>query len=80
VNGLASTSSPNAIKRYIWTCGQAGNTACSKEGATVSFTYIKNGQNGTTVNYTVTLIVEDTAGNQSAPATTTVRVTNIYQP
>ena len=80
VNGLASTSSPNAIRRYIWTCGQTGNTACNKEGGTVQFTYIKNGQNGTTVNYTVTLVVEDTAGKQSAPATTTVRVTNIYQP
>ena len=80
VNGLSSTSTPNPIRRYIWTCGQTGNTACSKEGATVSFTYIKNGFLNTTVNYNVTLIIEDTAGNRSAAATTTVRVTNIYQP
>ncbi len=79
-NGTGSTATPpRQIARYTWTCGQSGNTSCTRDTPTPAFTYIKPpGTLGTTSTYTVTLIVEDTAGVRSAPATTIVRVSNVY--
>lgn len=79
-NGLASTASGGRrITHYRWTCGQSGNDNCTADNPTPSFTYFKPpGTNGTTSTYTVTLVVEDSAGATSRPATTTVRVANTY--
>ena len=78
LNGLASTSTPFPIAHYFWTCGQAGNSNCNQDSPTPRFVYTKTGSLGTTVSYTVTLIIEDTQGNRSSPATTTVTVTQVY--
>lgn len=78
LNGLSSTSTPNPIAHYFWTCGQPGNTSCTKDSPTPSFVYVKTAALGTTVTYTVTLTIEDTKGLRSAPVTTTVRVTQVY--
>jgi len=48
-----------------------------KEGITTQFSYIRDGFNGMTFNYTVTLTVEDDHGNQNT-ATTNVTVVQRY--
>lgn len=77
-NGLGSTSSPYPIAHYRWNCGQPGNTSCTRDTPTPTFVYNSVPGGGTTQVYTVTLVVEDTEGNESAPATTTVTVTQVY--
>jgi len=47
-----------------------------KEGITPSFSYIRDGFNGMTFMYTVTLTVEDDHGNQN---TATERVTVVQR-
>jgi len=81
-NGLTSTSSPNAIAHYFWHCGQADLANCQQDTPTPVYTYTKTQQNvsGKTLTYDITLVVEDTEGNRSQPATTTVMVTQIYEP
>jgi hypothetical protein len=79
-NGLTSTSNPNAIAHYFWNCGQADLADCQKDTPTPVYTYTKTQTNveDKVLTYTVTLVVEDTQGNRSAPVTTTVMVTQIY--
>ncbi|MCA1652284.1 MAG: hypothetical protein LC753_19160, partial [Acidobacteria bacterium] len=77
-DGLGSTSELNPIAHYFWDCGQPGNTSCTKDSPKPNFIYAKTASLGTTVTYTVTLTIVDTQGNRSAPATTTVRVTQVY--
>jgi hypothetical protein len=76
MSALGSTSTPYPIMRYRWNCGQAGNPDCMKEGITPSFSYIRDGFNGMTFMYTVTLTVEDDHGNQN---TATERVTVVQR-
>lgn len=83
-----STSTPNAIAKYDWNCGQAVATNCvlPNGGPTPTFTFRKCGVtnrpacragSSDMADYTVTLTITDTQGNTNT-ATTTVTVKNNY--
>lgn len=81
MSGLQSTSVPFPIVRYLWNCGQPSGhrVNCTPDTPTPVFRYSKTAiSTGPAVVYTVTLVVEDTQGNRSAPATTTVTLRQVY--
>jgi hypothetical protein len=83
IDGGTSAAAPFGVKQYLWNCGQTTPAVpenCTNQPtsprATFRYRRLTNGE--TQATYTVTLILEDNQGNRSAPATTTVRVTNSY--
>jgi len=80
VDGRQSTSTPNPIAHWYWNCGQTPHgKPCTPDSPTAVFEYMKTGKIGSpNAVYTITLTVEDTMGNRSSPATTTVSVRQAY--
>lgn len=87
MTGATSTAGPFPIAFFRWNCGQdpiktpsepAHEVACNQLAITPTFRYSKAGTiAGGARTYTVTLEVEDTAGNKHT-ATTTVSVSQAY--
>jgi len=80
VSGTSSTSTPNPIAHWFWNCGQTPHgKPCTPDSPTAVFEYMKTGKIGSpNAVYTITLTVEDTMGNRSSAATTTVSVRQAY--
>ena len=80
VDGRRSTSTPFPIAHYFWNCGQTPHgKPCTPDSPTAVFEYMKTGRIGSpNAVYTITLTIEDTMGNRSSPATTTVSVRQSY--
>ena len=76
MSAIRSTSTFK-ITHYRWNCGQPSNPDCSKDEITPMFYYVKAGDTGTSIPYTVTLTVEDERGNTNS-TTTTVMVNQHY--
>jgi hypothetical protein len=80
VDGRRSTSTPFPIAHYFRNCGQTPHgKPCTPDSPTPVFEYMKTGKIGSPNQvYTITLTIEDTMGNRSSPATTTVSVRQAY--
>ena len=80
VDGRKSTSTPFPIAHWFWNCGQTPHgKPCTPDSPTAVFEYMKTGKIGSpNAVYTITLTVEDTMGNRSSAATTTVSVRQAY--
>ena len=76
MSAIRSTSTFK-ITHYRWNCGQPSNPDCLKDEITPMFYYVKAGDTGTSIPYTVTLTVEDERGNTNS-TTTTVMVNQHY--
>jgi hypothetical protein len=76
-SGIRSSSTCGAIRFYRWNCGLNAVTNCVSQSATPVWRYPKTGPLGTTPTHTVSLEVEDTAGNRDS-ATFALRVTQVY--
>ena len=83
LTSAASTSHPFPIAHFFWDCGQdkfpTHRVNCQPDTPSPRFRYRKEGfiRDGPR-DYTVTLTIEDTRGNRSATASTTVRVRMVY--